>query len=254
MSSSIWTRCGASSNLRPLMLKAWRAVEAQLVVATRKIVDSLEEQRILEQLIAESERPGSRSVDGVELHDLLAAPFRDPPLRHGSRFGRPSERGLWYGSETERTAFAEVSYYRLVFLAGTAADLSPLMVELATYRTAVHTERGVDLTIPPFERWQGVLASKTDYAPTQALGVAMRRDGVEAFRYISARDVEGGVNVALFSPRAFAARRPRTLHAWICVATHAGVELFGKDPLGRRSFYFPRLDFEVDGALPAPAL
>ncbi len=229
-------------------------MDAQLVVSTRKIVDSLDEQLALEQLVVESERSGTRPVDGIELDDLLAAPFRDPPLPHGSRFGAPSERGLWYGSETERTAFAEVSYYRLVFLGGTAADLPPLMVELATFRAAIHTERGVDLTVAPFERWDHVLASKTDYAPTQALGAAMRGDGVEAFRYVSTRDVEGGVNVALFSPLAFAARRPKTFHAWICVATPDGVELFRKDPLGRQSFYFSRSDFEVDGALPAPAL
>lgn len=254
MSSSIWTRCGAGSNLRPLLIKLWRAVDAEAALATRKLVDSAGEQETLERLIEASERAAYPPEEEPEdLHPLLATPFRHPPLAHGSRFGARHERGLWYGSERERTAFAEVAYYRLLFLDGTTADLRPILIELSIFRAPVHTERGIDLTRPPFDDWRDELASKTDYAATQALGGDMRRDGVEAFRFVSARDLEGGVNCALFTPRAFAARRPGGFRSWICVTERSGVEMALKDPLGSRVYYFPREDFEVDGALPLPA-
>ena len=51
MSPSIWTRCAASSKPRRLQLKASRVVESQYVIATRKLVDTDEEQEILEALV-----------------------------------------------------------------------------------------------------------------------------------------------------------------------------------------------------------
>src|SRR3954463_15070833 len=110
MSSSIWTRCAGDSEIRPLDVSPWRVVEAQHQLSTRKLVDSAEEQMLLEDLIERSKPPATA---GTRLHYLLATPFRYPPLRHGSRFGSRFVRGIWYGSETRRTAFAEVAYYRL---------------------------------------------------------------------------------------------------------------------------------------------
>jgi len=234
-------------------MKPWRLIEAESLRSTRKLVDSFQEQDVLEQLVARSERSAYPGEEGEELHDLLSAPFREPPLAHGSRFGKRTERGVWYGSESARAAFAEVAYYRLVFLEGTTAELSPIMVELSSFRVSVHSDRGIDLTSPPFDAWLEVLTSKTDYAPTQALGSAMRQDEVEVFRYVSARDTGGGTNVGLFSPRAFAAKRPRELQAWICVVMRSGVEVALKDHLSRRELFFPRTQFEVGGVLPAPA-
>src|SRR5690606_3863871 len=89
-------------------------------------------------------------ADG-RLHYLLATPFRYPPLRHGSRFGTRHERGIWYGSESRRTAFAEVAYYRLLFLEGTRAELGPVTTQLTAFTARASTERGVDLLAPPFD-------------------------------------------------------------------------------------------------------
>ncbi len=254
MSSSIWTRCGSDSNLQPLLLKPWRAVDAEAVVSARKLVDSSQEQEVLEGLIDGSEHSSRPIATGRELHPLLLSPFRQPPLRYGSRFGRRHEQSLWYGSENERTAFAEVAYYRLLFLSGTAADLAPVLVELSSFRVPIHTEGGVDLTLAPFDAWNDALTSRSDYSATQALGTEMRRDGVEAFRYRAVRDVEGGTNCGLFTPRAFASRRPGQFRSWLCVAAPTGVEITLKDHLRRRSYHFPREDFEVAGDLPAPAI
>jgi hypothetical protein len=57
MSSSIWTRCAGDSELRALRLKPWRIVEAQHLLATRKLVDTAEEQMVLEEMLEASKPP-----------------------------------------------------------------------------------------------------------------------------------------------------------------------------------------------------
>ena len=251
MSSSIWMQCAGDSRISVLRLEPWRVVESQHQIATRKLVDSDAEQQLLEQLI-DSAKPPERAPRG--LHYLLFTPFRYPPLRHGSRFGSRQERGIWYGSEMQRTVFAEVAYYRLLFLEGTAADLGLLQTELTAFRASVRTQAGVDLTAPPFDEHRDRLASPDSYAESQQLGTAMRNAGVEAFRFASARDVEGGVNVGVFAPGAFGRRTPKSLETWHCSATRNAVGLARRDYFARAQFHFPREDFLVDGRLPAPAL
>src|SRR5688572_2941241 len=167
MSSSIWTRCAGASKVLELRLDPWRVVESQHQVSTRKLVDTDREQELLEHLIEDAKPPDQTRG---RIHYLLATPFRYPPLRHGSRFGTRTERGIWYGSEMLRTAFAEVSYYRLLFLEGTTADLGLIETELTAFRASVRTRRGIDLTLPPFARYEKVLASRSNYRQTQALG------------------------------------------------------------------------------------
>jgi hypothetical protein len=251
MSSSIWTRCAGASELRPLGLAAWRVVEAQHQVSTRKLVDTLEEQALLESMIETAKPPDPTRG---RLHYLLSTPFRYPPLRHGSRFGARHEPGIWYGSESRRAAFAEVAYYRLVFLEGTRAELGAVATQLTAFTVRIRTERGIDLTVPPFVTHRDVIASPTHYAETQALGLAMREAYVELFRYPSARDAEGGVNVGVLSPVVFGAVRPRGLETWHCTATRDRVELVKRDYFRTSTFAFDRVAFLVDGALPAPAV
>lgn len=250
MSSSIWTRCAGVSELRPLRLEPWRAVESQHQVSTRRLVDSDAEQRVLEAMIDEAKPPDRTR----RIHYLLATPFRYPPLRHGSRFGRRTHRGIWYGSETLATVFAEVAYYRLVFLEGTTADLAPLRTELTAFRADVRTGRGIDLTAPPFSAYEEELAAPDRYDATQALGDAMRDAAVEAFRYRSARARDRGVNVGVLDAAAFGRRRPRELENWHCTATRDRVELVSRGYFGRAVHAFERAAFLVNGQLPAPAV
>ena len=250
MSSSIWTRCAGDSELQPLRLTPWRAVEAQHQVSTRKLVDSAEEQILLEELIDRVKPPDSTRG---RLHYLLSTPFRYPPLPHGSRFGGRHEQGIWYGSETRRTMFAEVAYYRLVFLDGTRADLGVVTTQLTAFNVRARSARGIDLVAAPFDAHRRTIASPSKYAATQALGDAMRAAGVELVRYPSARDTNG-VNVAAFSPSVFGSARPRGLETWHCTATRERVELAKRDYFGHESFAFLRDAFLVGGALPAPAV
>lgn len=253
MSSTIWTRCAGDSELRPLRVEVWRVVESQHQVSTRRLVDSDAEQRLLERLIDDAKPPDPTSG---RRHYLLFTPFRYPPLRHGSRFGRRSERGIWYGSEALATAFAEIAYYRLLFLEGTAADLGTVETPLTAYRARVRTERGVDLTSSPFDLHEAVLASPSSYVATQALGTAMRAAGVQAFRFRSARDVARGTNMGVLDPEAFGRRQPRDFETWHCTASRERVEMASRRWASRFDaavHTFPRAQFLVQGELPAPA-
>jgi hypothetical protein len=226
-------------------------VEAQHRVSTRKLVDTLEEQSLLEELIERSKPPGPAPP---RMHYLLATPFRYPPLAHGSRFGGRDERGIWYGSETLRAAFAEVAYYRLVFLEGTAADLGTLSTPLTAFRARANVRLGVDLVAPPFDAHRAAIASPVTYDESQALGRAMKEAGVHAFRYPSARDEEGGVNVGVLAPEAFGSARPRAFERWHCTAARERVELVKEAYADPEAFVFLRDAFLVDGRLPAPAV
>jgi hypothetical protein len=250
MSSSIWTQCAGDSRLCSLRLEAWRIVEAQHHVSTRKLVDTLAEQTLLEELI-ETAKPPDRT-DG-RLHYLLSTPFRYPPLAHGSRFGRRHEPGIWYGSETRRTAFTEVAYYRFVFLEGTRADLGVVTTQLTAFTVRVGSECAIDLLAPPFDAHRASIASPTHYDDTQALGRAMRDAGVDLFRYPSARDQAGGINVGAFAQTAFGMAKPRGMETWHCTATRARVELVKLDYFQQSALIFLREAFLVNGALPAPA-
>ena len=247
MSSSIWTRCAGDSEIRPLRLMPWRAVESQHQLSTRKLVETRAEQELLETLIDRVKPPAV----ALRQHFLLTTPFRYPPLRYGSRFGTRQERGIWYGSETRETAFAEVAYYRMVFLEGTRADLGTVTTELSAFRAVARSKRGVDLSLKPFAKYRDRIASPVSYGDSQALGAAMRAAAVELIRYPSARHA-AGVNVAAFTPTVFGKARPRDFETWHCTASRATVELVRH--LEHDTLVFPRAQFLVDGALPAPAL
>src|SRR4051812_34513318 len=226
MSSSIWTRCAGDSEVRELRVTPWRVVESQHLLSTRKLVDTAEEQMVLEDLI-EGSKPPARAPR--RLHYLLATPFRYPPLRHGSRFGTRFEQGIWYGSESLRTAFAEVAYYRLVFLEDTSADLGTVTTAHTAFSARARTKRGVNLAAGPFVAHRKAIASPVEYGATHALGAAMRAAGVEIARYPSARDKSDGINVAVFTPDVFGAAKPRDLQTWHCMANTGRVELAKRD-------------------------
>lgn len=267
MSSNIWMQCAGDSEHRLLRLVPWRVVESQHEISTRKLVDSAAEQELLEELIDRVKPP---IVVGERQHYLLFTPFRYPPLRHGSRFGGRHERGIWYGAESPRTAFAEVAYYRLLFLEGTHAELDLLTTELTAFTVRMRSAHGIDLTAPPFNAHHAQIASPVSYADSQALGAGMREAGVEVFRFPSARDAEGGVNVGVFTPTVFHAAAPQHLQRWHCAATRRGVDVTrsrvgrsrversratqNRTERAREQHQFVRAEFEVDGQLPRPGV
>ena len=98
-------------------------VEAQHVASTMKLVDSADEQNVLEALLEASKPALAR--DTQQLHYLLSTPFRYDPPPGGSRFRAPTDPGVFYGAESVRTAGAELGYWRWRFLRD-AVDLDRL--------------------------------------------------------------------------------------------------------------------------------
>jgi hypothetical protein len=232
--------------------EAWRVVENQYENSTRKLVDSDEEQALLEQLIDQKAKPPRPAgPEFKRLSYLLYTPFRHPPLRRGTRFGRRDERSLFYGAREIHTALAEVAYYRLLFLEGTRADLSTTIVRLSAFTAKIDAAKAMDFTVPPFDAHRAAISSKTSYSVSQELGRAMREAAIDACSFFSARDLNEGVNYALFTP-CFASKTHGAIRGWSCVFNRKLVEM--KKTHGTERYSFPRSQFEVMGALPNPGV
>jgi hypothetical protein len=247
-------QCGGKSNFQTIKSEAWRIVEAQHLTSTRKLVDSDSEQKALEEEIESVKPQVPLEPEFQGLHYLLSTPFRYPPLKHGSRFGSRAERALWYGSDSIGTAQAEIAYYRLLFLNGSEAEFSNSEILLTAYNVRVNTKSGINLAIAPFERFSSQISSKTNYEFSQRLGAQMRADGVDAVKYFSARDPKTGLNVALFTPKAFGGNEPQTSQTWKCFASKIRVEFVRNDLLTNQTLSFDSSHFHVKSALPSPAI
>ncbi|MBD9499733.1 RES family NAD+ phosphorylase [Pseudomonas sp. BGr12] len=235
----------------PIRGRLVRLVESQGQVATLQLVDTLEEQALLEELL-ETSKP--RMPPPAEpLHYLLKTPFRYPPLRWGSRFGRRHEPSLFYGALKLETAMAESAFYRFVLWEGMATPppSGRILSEHASFEARFQVQKGVRLHLPPFREHEALLDPQ-DYSVTQGLGSAMRDAGVEAFEYRSARCPQGGINVALFVPAAFTEKRPRNLMPWLCETTSEYVA-FKHAQVPDSPRLYRREQYLVDGRLPHPA-
>lgn len=246
--SKIWSD-GGRECVRPIAGRAYRIVETQEQAATMEIVSSLDAQDLLERLLDESKplkRPGSGA-----LHYLLQSPFRYPPLEWGSRFGSTREPGYLYGALSIQTAMEEFAFYRH-FLFQDAVDLAPGRVwttQHTQFGFDYRTDRGIRLQFEPFAMHSEILRHPEDYSATQALGVAMRADGVLAFEYLSARDPDRGLNVALSSPEALANPLVHQVEQGI---SSVDAHMVTYRAMGR-GHHFPLERYLVAGKLPRPA-
>lgn len=248
-----WLALDRDQALIPVSGRLWRLVESQEQVATRSLVDSLEEQALLEELLEAVKPP---RVPGCErLHYLLATPFRYPPLPWGSRFGQIWEPGIFYGACALPTALAETAYYRLLFWQG--MSLPPVSGVLVTQHLAFSADYrcrpGARLQEVPWLDLQDALRDPADYGLTQALGSWLRAQGVAGFEYASARCPRAGVNVALLRPQALRSSQPVAQQHWLC-ETRPGQVLFS-GPEGLLRFTSAELRAgHADGAAPATSV
>jgi hypothetical protein len=247
----IWAACRDAAKPIPLEGELIRFVESQEQIATNALVDSLEEQSLLEALLEQSKPPPLPQT--AHLHYLLATPFRYPPLKHGSRFGTRQEPSLFYGSRDQSAALAENAYYRFVFWSGmlTPPPSGRLTTEHTAFGARYSTQQGLCLYEEPFLGYADRLTNPQDYTDTQQLGQNLRDAGVEAFAYRSARDPAQGINVALFYPRAFSHPTPVWQESWICETSDDKVSFYSK---GYGTRFYQRTTFLVAGKLPAPAV
>jgi len=208
MSQPIWTPDALRSEFSSYHGKAWRLVEAQHLVSTRKIVDSLDEQTLLEAILEDAKPPVPPRCRHLDY--LLATPFRYQAYPRGSRFRRAGlTLGVWYGAERPETAAAEMGFYRLLFFAESPATPFPANAgEYSAICARLATGSALDLTAGALAADQALWTHLTDYGPCQALADAARTAAGALLRYRSVRDPDQGSNIAVLDCAAFADPAP----------------------------------------------
>jgi hypothetical protein len=219
---------------RNLSATPWRIVEAQHRVPTMRLVDTLDEQRVLEDLLEASKPP--LPAEAAKLHYLLATPFRYPaPPPVGSRFRGIGDPGVWYGADVVETALAEVAYWRLRFLADSPATPDLLPVPHTAFRASV-AGSAIVLSQPPFDRQRRQWEDPASYDATQALARVAREAGIVLIRYRSVRDPGHRAAHAVLTPKAFRKSAPLEQHTWLIKVGRA--QVLAEADLGRERLAF----------------
>jgi len=143
---NIWQAVSGTKYLTSINEKVQRMVESQSYISTRKLVDSLGEQEILEAEIEKSKPHFPDSNSKGKLDYLLFTPFRYPPLLEGGRFHNPTQQSIFYGSREQETTMAEIAYKRFVFRACSAASIEAQNIGYTKFSAKIQTNKSIDLT------------------------------------------------------------------------------------------------------------
>lgn len=240
----MWTPDALGSEARPWRGQAWRVVEGQAQVSTMKLVDNLVEQDLLERIIDRSKPRFPPSCEGLDF--LLFTPFRYWPYPNGSRFrGAHQPEGCFYSSAAPETAVAEAAFSRWLFYSESPEMVLPEnAMEHTAFSVQISAARTLDLAAPPFDRDRAAWTHPTDYAPCQDLANAAREVGIGVIRYLSVRDPQGGTNLAVLSPQAFASKAPDARQTWRIFVRRQAVQAFCEMP--RFSMEFALRDWAGD--------
>ena len=199
------------------------------------LVDTLEEQALLERILDDSKPlipPECR-----HLHYLLFTPFRYGALYPaGSRFRRPGlTPGVFYASQQSKTAVAELAFRRLLFFAESPSTPWPVnAAEYTSFAVAYAGRKGLDLTRPPLDPDAAKWTDPVDYEPCHDLADAAREAGVQVLRYQSAR--APGLNIALLACAAFTSTAPLERQVWRVHVGAMGVRAICVFPEHRLAF------------------
>lgn len=193
----------------------WRAVEAQHLAATMSLVDTLEEQHVLEQLLEASKPPIPPSYRHLDF--LIFTPFRYTSA-YPSRFRRPSAPGVWYGALDRQTACAEVGYWRWRFLTDSDGLKNGELRFENTLFQARTAGMQIDLSRSPWDALIAHWRDPQDYLACQTLADAARTRGVQWIQYGSARQPEGQC-AAVFDARCLTLHEPNHQETWTCKVT-----------------------------------
>ncbi|WP_425313767.1 RES family NAD+ phosphorylase [Pseudovibrio exalbescens] len=230
-------RAVQSSDLKPYSKAVWRLVESQHQFATMKLVDTVEEQELLEDILEETKPTVPQECQ--HLHYLLSTPFRyGSPYPHGSRFRRAGRTlGVYYAAEHIETALAELVFYRLLFFQESPATPYPdNAAEFTGFAVTVETQVAVDLTVPPFSAERAKWLDLMSYNACQSLADTAREHGAELIRYQSVRDPEARANVAVLTCNAFADPGPTQAQSWRIRIQQGGAQAVCDGPRKRMDF------------------
>ena len=200
----------------------WRVVEAQHVVSTMKLVDTTEEQALLEELIDGTKPPFPQ--DCRHLHFLFFTPFRYS--KFPSRFRKASSLyGVYYAAEAVETALSEITFHRLLrFGDAPSVPWPDNPIEFTAFSARIETARCLDLTEHPFDQTDARLSDPTDYSYCQQIAQEAQEDGVEAIRSASVRDPDQGANISLLSCGPFRDTEPASYQNWYLRFSATGVQ------------------------------
>jgi hypothetical protein len=248
--STFWRRVLGHTKPSGLSGRLLRIVENQEQKVTVALVDSFAEHEILEGLLEESKPTAVAHPRLQQLDYLLQTPWRYPPLKWGSRFGRRFEPSLFYGALSDAALFAEAAYYRLVFLEGMETPFRDRVIsQFTVFEASYMTEKGIDLRAAPFAKYGAVLRHKSRYLPCQLLGTELRERGIAAITYFSARAEDDATNIALFTPEALRSRKHRNPKHGLAETRRDGVTF----RYGNVLHSFGRGEFLHKGEFPIPA-
>jgi hypothetical protein len=228
----------ATAPVVPLQGTVLRLVQQQGIDSLAPLVDDLSQLARLEALV-ETSKP------------QLPAPFRYPPLRHGSRFGSRQNRGMFYGSRSRGGSLVEGAYYALLFWDGLIdPPPAPIRRRQTLFSVLLNAARGLQLQAIADEGAQARLRDPVHYGPTQQLGEWMRDQSFEAFDYLSTRSQDSLVQVGVLTPAVFHSTpfdqveiTTELTGDHVCFLCHDDDQLH----------HYPRELFLMDGQLPRAA-
>jgi hypothetical protein len=245
MSSSTSTPAALSSDARSLAGTCWRLVEAQHHVSTLKLVDSVDDQELLEDLIEATKPPVPPECK--DLHYLMSTPFRYGAVYPtGSRFRRAGlTEGVFYASEKPETAVVEMAFHRLLFFAESPNTPWPINpAEYTAFSTEYATEKAIDLTKRKYKALAALWMHPSDYTHCQAFAETARAAKVEVIRYASVRDIGRGMNLALLTCRVFTKPNPLDRQTWHIRLSETGAQAICEAP--KLGITFDRNSFAAD--------
>ena len=206
------------------------------MVSTTKVVDGLDEQRVLEHVLEATKPsipPGCQHLDY-----LMAAPFRYGCYPSDSRFRRAGRTpGVFYASESAQTAAAETVWYRLRFYRESPDTPLPAnAAEYTAFACRIAADSAADLTAPPLDQRQAEWMDPDDYAACLDLADEVRADGCKVIRYASTRHPDHLPNVAVLTCDAFVDAKPRARRSVRIHLRRSSAQVFTDIPRARYEF------------------
>ena len=200
----------------------WRVIEGQYRAATMRIVDTNEEQSILESVLEDAKPPVPGACQHLDYQ--FWSPFRYGRYPRASRFRRAGMTpGVWYGSEAVLTAVAESAWGSLAFFAASPETPMPRWpVEHTAVMADIRVTASIDLTDPDMAS-QGRWTDPHDYTDCLNLADHVRAKGCQAIRYMSVRDPNLRANVAVLECAGFAQPAPIQTQTWHLLFTQTRV-------------------------------
>lgn len=225
-----WTRSGLSSEAKSWGGSAWRLVEAQNVISTRKLVANVREQNILDEVLDDSKPLVPEACRHLDY--LLFTPFRYTPYAKGSRFRKSGATdGVFYAAQNCDTAVAEIAYYRMAFYRDSPGlSASENAADYTAFQVSVNAQSALDLTCDPFLQYEQFWTHSSDYRACQELASVAREAGVEVILSRSVRDPKSRKNVNILSCSAFAKPKPLGFQTWRIVVNSARATAYCEHP------------------------